>query len=146
MPFKVRKTGSKFEVVGPYKDEKCHVYGTHDDEDDAETQKKALYANANESEKNEGVSDPDKIKVQDDPMTTPRTSQAEGIDDAKPDKAEYPAQLRPSCLKFPMNDKRIHERRILTFQDFLDRIAYRTHDGQSNDTTQRGHGQNLTGK
>ena len=35
-----------------------------------------------------------------------------------------------------------HERRIMDFPQFLKRINYQTHD----DTLQKGHGQNLTGK
>lgn len=67
-----------------------------------------------------------------------------GINKAKPGIAEkYPGQFRPSCFKMPMNKKRIHERKIMDFAQFLKTINYRTHDGQSDGSTQRGHGQNL---
>lgn len=67
-----------------------------------------------------------------------------GINKAKPGSAEkYPTQFRPSFFKMPMNKKRIHDRRIMDFSQFLKVINYRTHNGQSDDSTQRGHGQNL---
>jgi hypothetical protein len=47
----------------------------------------------------------------------------------------------PSLFKAPMG-KAKHERRIMDFQKFLTVINYRTHD----DTLQKGHGQNLSGK
>jgi hypothetical protein len=49
--------------------------------------------------------------------------------------------ITPSLFKAPMG-KAKHERRIMDFDQFLDRINYKTHDG----TLQKGHGQNLTGK
>jgi hypothetical protein len=50
--------------------------------------------------------------------------------------------ITPSLFKMPMSNKQKHERRIMDFNDFLERINYKTHD----DTIQKGHGQNLTGK
>lgn len=47
----------------------------------------------------------------------------------------------PSLYKAPMG-KAKHERRIMDFNTFLERINYRTHDG----ILQKGHGQNLSGK
>jgi hypothetical protein len=49
--------------------------------------------------------------------------------------------MTPSLYKAPMG-KAKHERRLMDFDQFLDRINYRTHD----DIVQRGHGQNLRGK
>ena len=49
--------------------------------------------------------------------------------------------MTPSLYKAPMG-KAKHERRLMDFNEFLVRINYRTHD----DTLQKGHGQNLTGK
>jgi hypothetical protein len=48
----------------------------------------------------------------------------------------------PSLFKMPGNDKSKHERRIMDYKQFLERINYRTHDG----ILQDGHGQNRTGK
>jgi hypothetical protein len=49
--------------------------------------------------------------------------------------------MTPSLYKAPMG-KAKNERRLMNFDQFLDRINYRTHDG----VLQKGHGQNLTGK
>lgn len=49
--------------------------------------------------------------------------------------------MTPSLYKAPMG-KAKHERRLMNFDEFLQRINYRTHDG----ILQKGHGQNLTGK
>jgi hypothetical protein len=49
--------------------------------------------------------------------------------------------MTPSLYKAPMG-KAKHERRLMDFSEFLDRINYRTHDN----VLQKGHGQNLTGK
>lgn len=69
-----------------------------------------------------------------------------GVDKAKPGSTDkYPEIFKPSLFKTPMH-KSVHERRILDFEGFMKRLNYRTHDGQSDETTQRGHGQNLTGK
>ena len=54
----------------------------------------------------------------------------------------YPDLFRPSTFKLPMKKKAKEERRIMTWDDFLKRINYQTHDS----VLQRGHGQNLTGK
>ena len=51
------------------------------------------------------------------------------------------APMTPSLYKAPMR-KGKHERRFMNFEEFLQRINYKTHDG----VLQKGHGQNLTGK
>jgi len=43
MPFNIKKSGDKYKVVGPWKDQSYHVYGTHDTKNDAIAQQKALY-------------------------------------------------------------------------------------------------------
>lgn len=43
MPYKIRKSGDKWEVYNP---DTGKVYGTHDSKEAAEKQVKALYANA----------------------------------------------------------------------------------------------------
>lgn len=48
MPYAVRKSGSKFECYNP---ESGKVYGTHESEDKAKAQQRALYANAPPSAK-----------------------------------------------------------------------------------------------
>jgi hypothetical protein len=47
----------------------------------------------------------------------------------------------PSVFKLPGSNKRKNERRVLDFNEFLNRINYRTHDG----ITQDGHGANRRG-
>jgi len=69
------------------------------------------------------------------------------IDKNPPLPAGYPAagnkpSITPSLFKMPMSKEKKHDRRIMDFNEFLVRINYRTHD----DTLQKGHGQNLTGK
>lgn len=135
MPFEIKKIGNEFHVIGPYKDEKEHIYGKHDSEDDAIKQQKALYANVNESDK--GESDPLKFKVQDDPTPPPPG----GIDKSE----KYP-RFTPDLFKLPMKKTGVNKRHIMDFEEFMKRINYRTHDGQSDESTQRGHGQNLKGK
>jgi len=58
------------------------------------------------------------------------------------DKRKDPGFFTPSLFKRPGDTKSKHERRIMDFPQFLKRINYQTHD----DTLQKGHGQNLTGK
>ena len=58
------------------------------------------------------------------------------------DKRKDPGFFTPSLFKRPGDDKVKKERRLMDFAEFLKRINYRTHD----DTLQKGHGQNLTGK
>ena len=143
MPFKIVPIDGKFQVVGPYKRKKKHVYGTHDTKEQAKEQQKALYVHTNESEnmnKTDGISiivDNKENTIDVIPSPPP------GVEKAKPGSAEkYPDQFRPSIFKMPMNDKRIHDRHIMDFEQFLKVINYKTHD----DTLQRGHGQNLAGK
>ena len=126
MPFKIRPSGEKFQVVGPYKDIKTHIYGTHDTEKEATTQLKALYVNANESK--------DTTVIEDVTPTPPP-----GVD--KSTNNNYP-KFRPDLFKIPMQKAAPTERRIMDFEGFLKTINYATHDG----TLQTGHGQNLTGK
>ena len=57
------------------------------------------------------------------------------------DKRKDPGFFTPSLFKRPGDDKAKNERRIMDFNEFLKRINYATHD----DTTQNGHGSNLTG-
>jgi len=60
----------------------------------------------------------------------------------KSDTRKDPGFFTPSLFKRPGDKKSKSERRIMDFPEFLKRINYRTHD----DTLQKGHGQNLTGK
>ena len=144
MPFRIRKKAGKYEVVGPYKDKKVHVYGTHEDKESAREQQKALYTHAtNESAEfngtivkhleNSHVKDPNGV-VEDIPAPPP------GMEKADP-KESYPKTFRPSLFKLPMRKTGVNERHIMDFNEFLQRINYRTHDG----ILQKGHGQNLTG-
>lgn len=55
--------------------------------------------------------------------------------------AKKEPSFTPSLYKAPMG-KAKHDRRIMDFNQFLKVINYKTHD----DTLQKGHGQNLTGK
>jgi hypothetical protein len=71
------------------------------------------------------------------PQTDKNPSVPPGYNAASPKREP----ITPSLFKAPMG-KAKHERRIMDFDQFLDRINYRTHD----DTLQKGHGQNLTGK
>ncbi len=58
------------------------------------------------------------------------------------DKRKDPGFFTPSLFKRPGDAKAKSERRIMDFPEFLKRINYQTHD----DTLQKGHGINLTGK
>ena len=71
------------------------------------------------------------------PQTDKNPSVPPGYVEASPKREP----ITPSLFKAPMG-KAKHERRLMDFDQFLDRINYRTHD----DTLQKGHGQNLTGK
>lgn len=50
MPYKIKKSGNKFQVIGSFKDHANHVYGTHETEGEARAQQKALYANTDIAE------------------------------------------------------------------------------------------------
>jgi hypothetical protein len=60
----------------------------------------------------------------------------------KADKRNDPGFFTPSLFKRPGDKKAKRDTRTMDFAEFLKRINYRTHD----DTLQKGHGQNLTGK
>ena len=62
------------------------------------------------------------------------------------DKAKKNFVFKPDLFKVPMGKKEEQERRIMDFDGFLERLHYRTHDGQSDKSTQFGHGSNLRGK
>jgi len=51
MPFHIQASGGKYKVVGDYKGQHGHVYGSHDSEESARGQQKALYANVPEARK-----------------------------------------------------------------------------------------------
>jgi hypothetical protein len=60
----------------------------------------------------------------------------------KADKRKDPGFFTPSLFQRPGDKKAKRDRRIMDYGEFLKRINYQTHD----DTLQKGHGQNLTGK
>jgi hypothetical protein len=78
------------------------------------------------------------INESDGMVNDPMPNTPPGVDKAKPAKE---IQFKPSLFKMPMHDA-THDRRLMDFNEFLERINYKTHDG----ILQKGHGQNLTGK